>query len=324
MARILFEGKGFELARGETVLDGLLREGFSLPHSCRAGVCQSCLVRADSGAVPQESQGGLKETLKAQGYFLPCICRPESALEISRAGEALDVAASLEELDRLNRTVMRVRIRPAARLSYIPGQFITLLRGDGVARSFSLASLASDELLELHIRKVSGGKMSSWLHEEASPGDRVTLRGAFGNCFYTEGRPDQPLLLAGTGTGLAPLYGIARDALSKGHDGRMDLYHAGRAPEDLYLTEELLDLQQRHSNFVYHPVVESGSSPGIEARAGSIEEIVLGDFPQPKGMRTYICGRPAMVKTLRKKLFLAGQSLRDIFGDAFLPSGNGS
>jgi CDP-4-dehydro-6-deoxyglucose reductase, E3 len=324
MARIRFEGKEFELARGETVLDGLLREGFSVPHSCRAGVCQSCLVRADKGMAPQEAQRGLKETLKVRGYFLACICRPENALEIFRAGEALDVAASIEELDRLNRTVMRVRIRPAARFSYIPGQFITLQREDGVARSFSLASLPSEELLELHIRKVTGGKMSSWIHEAACAGDRLTMRGAFGNCFYTEGDPDQALLLAGTGTGLGPLYGIVRDALGKGHRGRMDLYHSGRVAEELYLRDELLKLQQRHPNFVYHPIVESGAAPEVGARTGSIEEIVAGDFPKPQGMRTYVCGRPAVVKALQKKLFLAGQSLQQIFGDAFLPSANGN
>ena len=58
--------------------------------------------------------------------------------------------------------------------------------------------------------------MSGWLGTEARPGEAVRLQGPVGECFYVPGQPEQPLLLAGTGTGLAPLYGIVRDALAAG------------------------------------------------------------------------------------------------------------
>ena len=55
--------------------------------------------------------------------------------------------------------------------------------------------------------------MSGWL----AGAIRRTAAGAArtgGRLFYVAGRPAQPLLLIGSGTGLAPFYGIARDALA--------------------------------------------------------------------------------------------------------------
>jgi ferredoxin-NADP reductase len=87
---------------------------------------------------------------------------------------------------------------------------VTLSRADGLARAYSIASQpdAADGCVELHVRVLSSGRMSSWLGGGQAVGERVSLRGPIGECFYLPGNPQQPLLLAGTGTGLAPLWGI--------------------------------------------------------------------------------------------------------------------
>ncbi|MHC5543815.1 2Fe-2S iron-sulfur cluster-binding protein, partial [Singulisphaera rosea] len=53
MTKVTFEGQATELNPGETVLEALLREGHPVPHSCRAGACRSCLMRAVEGRVPE-------------------------------------------------------------------------------------------------------------------------------------------------------------------------------------------------------------------------------------------------------------------------------
>lgn len=103
------------------------------------------------------------------------------------------------------------------------------------------------------------------------------------------GRPEQPLLLAGTGTGLAPLYGVARDALEAGHTGPVRLFHGALEVRGLYLVEAL-------------------------------RALIRAECPHPVGWRAYLCGNPERVLSLKKKLFLAGLSLKDLHADAFLPS----
>jgi CDP-4-dehydro-6-deoxyglucose reductase, E3 len=321
MSQVRYESRWYPLEPEESVLDGLLRQGVAVPHACKAGVCQSCLMRAASGAVPEKAQAGLKETLKARNYFLACACRPEPGVELEVAGGAdeLRVPARLESLERLSEDVLRVRLRPEAPFDYHAGQYLTLLRPDGLARSYSLASLPREGVLELHVRLLPGGAMSGWLCTEARPGSEVRLQGPAGECFYVPGRPDQPLLLAGTGTGLAPLYGIVRDALAAGHTGPLWLFHGARELRGLYLVEELRALAERHPHLHYRPSVLEGRL-GEGLHVGALEALIRAECPKLGGWRAFLCGNPELVLSLRKKLFLAGLSLKDIHADAFLPS----
>ncbi|WNG51214.1 2Fe-2S iron-sulfur cluster binding domain-containing protein [Archangium minus] len=319
MARIKHEGQWYGLDEGESVLDGLLRRGVEVPHSCRAGACQSCLMRAERGGVPAKSQVGLKETLKARGYFLACACQPEGELEVAGAGADLRVSARITSLERLSDSVLCVRLRPEGGFEYRAGQYVSVLRTDGLARSYSLASLPHEDTLALHVRRVAGGRMSGWLFEEARPGDVLELQGPAGECFYVPGRPEQSLLLAGTGTGLAPLYGIVRDALAQGHTGPIWLFHGAVDASGLYLVEELRALQSRHPQLHYRPCVLKGPER-VGVTVGALEALIKETCPRPAGWRGYLCGNPDLVLSLRKKLFLTGLSLKDIHADAFLPS----
>lgn len=316
MAKLTYSGAVYETAAGETVLEALLRNGVEVSNSCRAGSCQSCLLRAAEGAVPEPARQGLKSTLVEQGYFLSCVCRPEADLVLEPAG-GLDVPAVIAGLERLTPTVLRVWLKTQAPFAYRAGQYITLRRDDGLARSYSLASLPGDGSIELHVRRAPAGRMSGWLFEAARENQPVTLRGPAGDCFYTAGNPDQPLLLAGTGTGLAPLLGICRDALRQGHRGLIRLYHGALNPAGLYLREELAALAAAHLNLEYRPVtLEGGEAEGLAT--GALDQVIVRDQPKLTGWRGFVCGDPSIVKLLQKKLFLAGIGSREIFADAFI------
>ncbi|WP_241757905.1 2Fe-2S iron-sulfur cluster-binding protein [Myxococcus landrumensis] len=319
MTQVKHESKWYPLEPEESVLDGLLRQGVAVPNSCRAGACQSCLMRATSGDVPDAARVGLKDTLRAQGYFLACVCKPVAGtrLEVSGA-DALRVPACIDSVTPLSSSVLRVRLSTRTPLDYRAGQYVSLLREDGLARSYSLASLPREGLLELHVRRIPGGLMSGWLSEHARAGDSVSVQGPAGSCFYVPGRFEQPLLLAGTGTGLAPLYGIIRDALESGHTGPIWLFQGARAPEGLYLTEELRELARRHSGFHYRPSVLTGGSRDVAE--GALDVLIRAECPKPAGFRAFLCGDSDLVLSLRKKLFLSGLSLKDLHADVFLPS----
>ena len=319
MPVISFEGQEYECAPGETVLDCLTRHGVSVDYSCRSGVCQSCMMVSTAGSPPAESQVGLKDTLKAQDHFLICSCVPEQDMSLARpGGEGMSHETPVVGMERLNEDVIRLRLARPEGYDYLPGQFLNLKNDRGVSRSYSLASVpALDDFLELHIRHIPGGQVSGWVAEQLKPGDTVTISAASGQCAYMPGRPEQSLLLVGTGTGLAPLLGIVRDALRQGHSGPIHLYHGSSDVKGLYLVDELRAMAEAHAAFNYHPCVSRGTPPeGVQSARAADQ--ALADIGNLGGWRVFLCGREDMVKATQKKAFLAGASMQDILADPFV------
>ena len=316
-----FEGAQYPVLDGETVLACLERNGHAIPNSCRSGVCHSCMVRKTAGDLPSASQKGLKAAHQAQGYFLSCQCVPESDLAVAPADGAVGrIGATLAHKEMLNHRVLRVVLEPAGPLEYFPGQFLNFVRPGGLVRSFSIASVpALDSHLEFHVALVPDGKMSGWLHG-AETGETLDLQGPLGSCFYTPGSPEQPLFLLGTGTGLAPLYGIVRDALHQGHTGPIHLFHGALAFRDLYLADALRALDVAHENFHYHACIRD-EAVADWASHGDVDAIALEKLPDLKGWRVFLCGNPALVRQVQRKCFMAGASMQAIHADAFLPAG---
>ncbi|MBL8800521.1 MAG: 2Fe-2S iron-sulfur cluster binding domain-containing protein [Planctomycetes bacterium] len=327
MAVVHHEGRSVELASGESVLDGLLRAGIDAPHSCRAGHCQTCLARVVRGDVPVGSQEGLKPTWRALGLFLTCRARPTGDLEMAAPDAlGLEVGARIVDVARLSHDVVRLRLTTDAPFEHCGGQFATLVRSDGLARSYSVASLPGrDEFIEMHVRLVTNGAMSGWIARDACVGDRVALRGPAGECFHVPGRREQPLLLIGTGTGLAPLRAIVHDALRDGHTGRIQLVHGALDERGFYLVDELSALAREHANFEYARCMLRGehlsttpASPRTSVHVGALDARVRAAFPNLKGWRVFLCGHPELVVALRKWAFIAGAASKDIHADAFV------
>ena len=320
MPRITLDGLGHDFAEGENLLDGLLRRGVAVPSSCRSGVCQSCMLRVISGTVADAAQRPLRDTQRAQGYFLACSTAVEGDLGLERADEAGRVHdTQIAEVLRLDARTVALRLARPDGFEYHPGQFINLMRPDGTVRSYSLASVpALDLWLELHIARMPGGVLSTWACDEAKPGDRLQFSGPVGNCFYVPGAPAQPLFLFGTGTGLAPLYGILRDALARGHIGAIHLFHGSPVEAGLYLYDALRALESAHPSFHYQPcVLEAPTRPDVAH--GDMTQISLAQCGDLDGYRVYLCGAPDIVRAMQRKCFLAGADMKNIFADAFLP-----
>jgi NAD(P)H-flavin reductase len=217
----------------------------------------------------------------------------------------------------LSADVIHVSLATDTPLEFRAGQYVTVLRSDGLARSYSIASLPQEGILDLHVRQIANGRMSGWFHTEAREGERVTVLGPSGECFYVAGRSAQPLLLAGTGTGLAPLYGILRDALAQGHSGPIHLFHGAHRLENLYLVDELRQLARMHEQFTYTAAVVDGEGASDMA-VGRLDRVIDERFPDLTGWRGFVCGNPGFVQNQKKQLFLAGMASRDIYADAFI------
>jgi len=319
MKRIKFGEQTFETENNETVLNTLLRNNMQVPYGCKAGVCQCCLMRSLDNVPPEKSQVGLKDNQQKQNYFLPCICVPENDMTVALPNNEISwLDAEVIEKTDLSTNVILLKIKSKEPLAFFAGQFVNLRRDDGVIRSYSIAnSHNAEHELEFHIRILPNGKFSRWVADELKVGMPLSFSHAQGDCHYVEGKIEQSLLLIGTGTGLAPLYGIIRDALSTHkHEGEIHLFHGSRDASGLYLEEKLTALTQKYPNFHYTPCL-SGEVNDEKYTRGRANEIALQKFSNTTGWRVYLCGQPEMVLHSKRAAYLQGASLKEIYADAF-------
>ncbi|MDQ7016338.1 MAG: 2Fe-2S iron-sulfur cluster binding domain-containing protein [Gammaproteobacteria bacterium] len=317
MSHIQFENQSFSLAK-EDVLTVLLNAGLEIPHNCRSGNCQSCLMKATEGTPPDTAQQGLKETLKAQSYFLACQCYPKEPLIIERpAANESRYESVLISKQWLSHNVIQLKLQRPSGFHFYAGQFVTLWKDEQLGRSYSIANLADSDLLEFHIRIIPDGRFSNWIAHEASERQSVQLQGPAGDCFYIDDNLDRDLLLVGTGTGLAPLQGILHSALKAGHRGQIDLFHGAIEPTGLYNSKQLSEIEAQHEQVSYHPCVLKQDAQTTAYLEGNISELVLQNTSNLASKKAYLCGDPELVKQLKIKLFLAGMNSKEIYLDAF-------
>lgn len=324
MALIDYEGQSLEIAEGQTVLDALLNAGIDVPHGCCSGVCQSCLMQAQDGTDLSAAQKGLSDAQKALNFFLACQCEPSASLAVTTAATER-IPAEIVDKQALSSTVWLLKLR--VQMTFLAGQFVTVIRDDQLARSYSIASVPDESgVIDLHIRRYPDGQFSSWVADEAAVGDSLQLQGPLGTCVYTP-CVDQPMVLAGIGTGLAPLWGILQDAIAQGHQAPIHLLLAGRNTDDsFYWTQEMADWCAQHPQVRCTRVAEQVNGTGDnlwqgEVVQGDVYEYLSQHYPDLKGFRVFLCGAESFVKKMRRQCFMAGAGMKDISADAFVSFG---
>lgn len=295
MPNLKYQGRDIQSREGENVLDALLRQGISIPFSCRNGICHVCIQRCIKGVVPPLAQRGLRPELRDHGYFMPCKCIPLTDMEFTPPSE-LYATAWVYSKEILSPNICRLLLEPTSNFVYHAGQFINVRRPDGLTRSYSLASLSvEDDFLEIHVQRKEGGIMSNWILDELNAGDELDIQGPSSDFYYMQEAQGHPLLLVGTGTGMSPLLGVIRDALHNRHADAIHLYHGGSDTDVFYLREKLRQLEHQHTNFHYHECFLGNAKLPDGAQAGYAHEIACARHKNLLGWHVYLAGPASMV-----------------------------
>ncbi|MGI1679046.1 MAG: 2Fe-2S iron-sulfur cluster binding domain-containing protein [Cellvibrionaceae bacterium] len=320
---VKYAGESIVVSVGESLLDAVLRRDIELPHSCCNGICQTCLVKITEGDIPEVSQLGLKENQKKQNLALACQLKPIADLSAQPASHTNKLEAIVVGHELISADVLRLRLEGT--VNWLPGQYANLWKNDKAGRPYSIASLTQEGFLEFHIKRHDQGDVSQWLHDYVTIGQRIIMSNPLGACSYGEEMKQKPLLLLGVGTGLAPLYGVAREALRMNHKEEIHLYIGEKTQQGLYLTGELFQLDQDHKNFQYYPIVrdqkiipEKQDKNSSLFLSGDIVEIIKNRYPSLQEWCVFICGSPMLVRKLQRHCFMNGASISNIHTDPFI------
>ena len=323
-------GQQFQVETGETVLAAALRQGLVLPYGCKNGACGSCKGKILEGSVDYGvyQKRVFSDEEKAQGKALFCQAKPlgDVVIEARAVGAAKGIQIKtlpcrVQTLERAadDVVVLRVKLPANEKMKFLAGQFIEFLLKDGTRRSFSMANPPHDaELVELHVRRVAGGKFTEHVFEKMKERDILRFEGPLGVFFLRE-ESAKPIVLVASGTGFAPIKSLVEDALQRGVERPMTLYWGGRRPKDLYMNALAEKWAREHASFKYVPVISDAlPEDQWQGRTGFVHHAVMRDFPDLSDYQVYACGVPIMVDSARRDFIAVCRLPEDEFyADSF-------
>jgi NAD(P)H-flavin reductase/ferredoxin len=315
----------FDCAADESILDAAERAGFSIPHSCRNGVCNTC----EGALVAGEVQIRGRHLVGKADAVLMCQARPCSNVDIApkrieRCAPPLrkTLTTTVYRVARPTPdvTVLTLRFPIGVRAKFRAGQYLQVLMPDGDRRNFSMANPPHDnDGVELHIRHIPGGRFSQGLLATLRPGDKLVVALPFGQFFLREA--EVPAILLATGTGFAPIKSIIEGVLRRGTRRPMRLYWGGRSRDDLYMLDRVAKWVDRAPWLSFVPVLSQARGHWT-GRTGLLHRVVLEENPDMTDLEVYACGNPLMIAAAQRDFSReAGLPKARFYADAFVASG---
>jgi CDP-4-dehydro-6-deoxyglucose reductase/ferredoxin-NAD(P)+ reductase (naphthalene dioxygenase ferredoxin-specific) len=316
--------ESFPVEMGTPILDAALAAGVAFPYSCRAGNCSSCKSHLLAGEIEMMdySEFALSASERAEGIILACRAVPWSdcTVEVLDSEELVlhpgrQLACRVRAIERATHdiVILRLAIESGGPMEYEPGQYARVTFPGLPARDFSMATPHRPDELEFHLRCVPGGVVSGYVAERAQLGDVVRVSGPFGTAYLRE-RHAGPVILAGGGTGLAPMLAMLDALVAAGVERRIDVYVGARAQRDLYAHDRLAAAER--AGVTIHRVLSEpdGATPH---RTGFLADALRTDALDLAGVKVYLAGPPVMVDTCIAALEARGVARRDMHADAF-------
>ena len=208
------------------------------------------------------------------------------------------------------------------RLEYLPGQFVTLelpIGDDVVRRSYTIASSpARPNVLEVTVKRIPGGRVSNWLHDNLNVGAQLTISGPLG-AFGCQSTPtsDKLLFIAG-GSGITPVMSMSRYLHDVADPRDVVFLYSARTERDLIFRDELAFLAARHPRFRPIFTLTNAGSPAWPGLRGRISARLLEDaVPDFRERTVFLCGPTPFMDTVKGALLEAEFPMANFHAESF-------
>ncbi|MDI6024740.1 hybrid-cluster NAD(P)-dependent oxidoreductase [Corticibacterium sp. UT-5YL-CI-8] len=138
------------------------------------------------------------------------------------------------------------------------------------SRCYSISSSPQrTSTFSITVKRVVGGRISNWMHDNFSQGSQIKAQGPLGS-FIRPTALDKKFLLLSGGSGITPVMSMVRELADTCEQADVIFVHAARAPKDLIFRDELTCLAGRIKQLRLHflPEYLTGEPawPGLSGR----------------------------------------------------------
>jgi benzoate/toluate 1,2-dioxygenase reductase component len=304
----------------ETVADAAYRQKINVPIDCRDGACGACKSSCESGEFDMGSNyidDALTEEELKEGFVLTCQMRPKSdcvvgipaSSAVCKTAQA-SMKTTIKSVKLVSDSTIALTVAgdDIAKLSFLPGQYANLqVPGTEAHRAYSFSSMPKDGEVSFLIRNVPGGLMSTYLREQAKPGDAMVMNGPKGSFYLRE--ITRPVMMLAGGTGLAPFTAMLdKIAAAGGSPFPVHLIYGVNNDTDLVDVDKLEAFAKAMPNFSYALVVVDANS--AQPKKGYVTNHIEAGQLYDGELDMYLCGPPPMVEAVNQ--YLRDQNIKPV------------
>ena len=303
----------------ESVADAAYRQKINVPIDCRDGACGACKSSCESGEFEMGFyiDDALTEEEFKQGYVLTCQMRPKSDCVVSIPASSavckttqVSLKTTIKSVQLVSDSTIALTVAgdDVAKLSFLPGQYANLqVPGTDAHRAYSFSSMPKDGEVSFLIRNVPGGLMSTYLREQAKPGDQIVMNGPKGSFYLRE--IVRPVMMLAGGTGLAPFTAMLDKIVAAGGSPfPVHLIYGVNNDTDLVDVDKLEAFTKALPNFSYALVVVDANS--AQPKKGYVTNHIEAGQLYDGELDMYLCGPPPMVEAVNQ--YLRDQGIKPV------------
>lgn len=199
----------------------------------------------------------------------------------------------------------------AGDFAFKQGQHLTLratIDGEELRRNYSICSAVDDEEIRVAVRRLPGGRFSTYANSELEAGDQIDVMPAKGR-FFTALDPahEKHYLAIAAGAGITPVISIIKTTLAREPASDFTLIYGNRNVAHIMLRDALTHLKNRYPerfHLIHVLSRESRDMPLFNGRIDPDKLKALGERLVEFGHmdEVFLCGPQKMIDALRPML----------------------
>jgi ring-1,2-phenylacetyl-CoA epoxidase subunit PaaE len=228
---------------------------------------------------------------------------------------ALNILEVRRETEDTVSIAFDVPVSLTADYAYLSGQYLTLratINGEDVRRSYSLCSSPYEHEWRVAVKKVDNGVFSTFANHELHAGGQLEVMTPTGNfSLKTETGKSNNYALFAAGSGITPIFSIAKTALKEEADSTVTLFYGNKNFSSIIFREELEALKNTYMERLRIVHVLSRESLGNDIQKGRINkekaDRLFNAFLKGEDIdAVYVCGPEEMILGVKDSMIEHG------------------
>lgn len=242
---------------------------------------------------------------------------------------SLRISAIHQETDDTISVTFDVPTTLSPDYSFLPGQYLTLksiIEGEEVRRSYSLCAAPYEGLARVAIKRVEGGKFSTYATQQLKVGDALDVMTPMGNfTLQTVENARKSYVLFAVGSGITPILSIIKSILKEEENSDVTLFYGNKHVGSIIFREEIEGLKNSYMSRLRVVHVLSQENLGNKIQKGRITKDKCSQLYDAFLSNTridgvYICGPEEMILGTKESLQEKGVDEKIIHFELFTAS----